>query len=155
MPPSADTPAARTDAERPQPTRTARYPHLVALSTRWSDNDAYGHLNNVVYYSLFDTAVNRHLLDAGVLDIAASHVVGFVVETRCTYFSSLAYPDPIEVGLRVVRLGSSSVTYDVAIFRAGQDVSAAVGVFTHVYVDPEARTTRRCSRCDASCPACQ
>jgi acyl-CoA thioester hydrolase len=126
--------------QRPQPTQKSSYPHLVPLSTRWSDNDAYGHLNNVIYYSLFDTAVNRHLLDAGVLDIASSPIIGFVVETRCTYFSSLAYPDAIEVGLKVVKLGTSSVTYEVAIFRASDDRAAAVGSFTHVYVD---RATNR------------
>lgn len=120
---------------RPRPTQKSSYPQLVPLTTRWSDNDAYGHLNNVIYYSLFDTAVNRHLLDAGVLDIATSPIVGFVVETRCTYFASLAYPDAVEVGLKVVKLGSSSVTYEVAIFRADQDRAAAVGSFTHVYVD--------------------
>jgi len=120
--------------QRPQPTLKTTYPHLVPLSTRWSDNDAYGHLNNVIYYSLFDTAVNRHLLDHGVLDIAGSPVIAFVIETRCTYFTSLAYPDPIEVGLKVVKLGTSSVTYEVAIFRADQDRAAAVGSFTHVYV---------------------
>jgi acyl-CoA thioester hydrolase len=121
--------------QRPQPTLKSSYPHLVPLSTRWSDNDAYGHLNNVIYYSLFDTAVNRHLLDQGVLDIASSPIVGFVVETRCTYFASLAYPDAIEVGLKVVKLGRTSVTYEVAIFRATDDQAAAVGLFTHVYVD--------------------
>jgi acyl-CoA thioester hydrolase len=125
---------------RSQPTLKTTYPHLVPLSTRWSDNDAYGHLNNVIYYSLFDTAVNRHLLDAGVLDIADSPIVGFVVETRCTYFTSLAYPDAVEVGLKVVKLGRSSITYEVAIFRADQDLAAAVGSFTHVYVD---RATNR------------
>jgi acyl-CoA thioester hydrolase len=120
---------------RPTPTLKSTYPHLVPLSTRWSDNDAYGHLNNVIYYSLFDTAVNRHLLDNGVLDIANSPIVGFVVETRCTYFASLAYPDAIEVGLKVVKLGKTSVTYEVAIFRASEEKAAAVGSFTHVYVD--------------------
>jgi acyl-CoA thioester hydrolase len=125
---------------RPTPTLKGTYPHLVPLSTRWSDNDAYGHLNNVIYYSLFDTAVNRHLIDNGVLDIATSPVIGVVVETRCTYFASLAYPDAIEVGLKVVTLGTSSVTYDVAIFRAGQERAAAVGSFTHVYVE---RATNR------------
>jgi acyl-CoA thioester hydrolase len=128
---------------RPAPTLKASYPHLVALSTRWSDNDAYGHLNNVIYYSLFDTAVNRHLLDHGVLDIARSPIVGFVVETRCTYFASLAYPDALEVGLKVVQLGNSSVTYEVAIFRASEERAAAVGSFTHVYVD---RATNRPAR---------
>ena len=121
--------------QRPQPTLKSSYPHLVALSTRWSDNDAYGHLNNVIYYSLFDTAVNRHLLDNGVLDIATSPIVGFVVETRCTYFASVAYPDALEVGLKVVKLGRTSVTYEVAIFRTTDDQAAAVGSFTHVYVD--------------------
>lgn len=127
----------RSDAVTPRatPTLKSAYPQLVPLSTRWSDNDAYGHLNNVIYYSLFDTAVNRHLLDNKVLDIATSPIVGYVVETRCTYFASLAYPDPIEVGLKVVKLGTSSVTYEVAIFRADEEKAAAVGAFTHVYVD--------------------
>lgn len=106
-----------------------------AIATRWMDNDAYGHVNNVVYYSWFDTAVNAWLIEEGLLDIEASPVVGLVVETSCSYFESVAFPEPIEVGLAVERLGRSSVTYAVAIFRQGAGQAAAQGRFTHVYVD--------------------
>ncbi|MDT8346022.1 MAG: thioesterase family protein [Thermohalobaculum sp.] len=110
------------------------------ITTRWSDNDVYGHINNVRYYSFFDTAVNGHLIEAGALDIHAGRVIGLVVETRCSYFAPLAFPEPIEAGIRVDRLGRSSVTYGLGIFRAGAAEAAAAGAFTHVHVD---RATRR------------
>jgi acyl-CoA thioester hydrolase len=110
------------------------------IPTRWHDNDAIGHVNNVVYYSWFDTAVNAWLVEQGFLDIMASPVLGLVVETTCTYFESTAFPETVEAGLAVERLGSSSVTYRIGIFRAGNDQAAAQGLFTHVYVE---RATQR------------
>ncbi|MEO0624192.1 MAG: thioesterase family protein [Pseudomonadota bacterium] len=104
------------------------------LTTRWADNDIYGHLNNVVYYALFDTAVNGWLCDAGLLDVGRSPVIGLVVSSQCDYFSSVAFPDALEAGLRVDRVGRSSVTYGVGIFREDAPVAAAAGRFTHVYV---------------------
>ena len=113
----------------------ADYRHFVRLDTRWSDNDIYGHVNNVQYYSYFDTAVNRMLIEAGVLDIHHGTMVAYVVESACSYFRPISYPDPLEVGIRVARLGRSSVRYELAIFRAGDDSACAAGVFVHVYVD--------------------
>jgi acyl-CoA thioester hydrolase len=118
-----------------QPTQRARYRHFSSLETRWADNDSYGHVNNTVYYEYFDTAVNRRLVEAGVLDVNASEVIGLVVETQCTYFSSVSFPDRVAVGLKVVHLGNSSVRYEIAIFRNDHDDAAAVGEFVHVYVD--------------------
>ena len=107
------------------------------ITTRWSDNDVYGHVNNVVYYSYFDTAANNYLINEGGLDIETSPVIGFVVNSGCNYNSSIAYPEKIEAGLRVDRLGNSSVQYGVAIFKQGQDKAAADGHFVHVFVDRE------------------
>ena len=115
------------------------YRHFTTLTTRWADNDAYGHLNNVVYYSLFDTAVNETLIHAGLLDVANSPAVGLVAETGCRYFEALAFPDVVEAGLRVAHLGRSSVRYDIAIFKNGAAQAAAQGHFVHVYVDRESR----------------
>ena len=126
--------------DRPQPLPRAAYRRFVPLATRWLDNDVYGHLNNVVYYGLFDTAVNGILIEAGALDIRAGEVVGFVVETRCNYFSPLAFPQALEAGIRVGRIGSSSVRYEIGIFAAGAAETAARGHFVHVYVE---RATRR------------
>ena len=120
--------------ERPQRPARLDYERFVPISTRWMDNDVYGHVNNVVYYSFFDTAVNRLLIEAGVLDISGSEAVGLVVQTSCTYFESIAFPDAVEVGVRVERIGRSSVAYQLAVFCAGQDTAAALGAFTHVYV---------------------
>lgn len=120
---------------RPQKRRRNRFPALVPITTRWHDNDVYGHVNNVVYYAFFDTAVNRLLMDAGVLDPATSQTVGLVVETRCTYFASIAFPEAVEVGVRVAHLGRTSVTYELGIFAGGGDETRALGAFTHVYVD--------------------
>lgn len=105
-----------------------------AIPTRWADNDAYGHVNNVVYYSWFDTAVNAWLIEQGHLDLAGSESVGLVVETACTYFESVAFPETIEAGIAVEKLGRSSVTYRIGIFRRGGEQAAAQGRFTHVYV---------------------
>jgi acyl-CoA thioester hydrolase len=110
------------------------------IPTRWMDNDVFGHVNNVVYYAWFDTAVNAWLIENGLLSIENSEVVGLVVETRCTYFESVAFPEGVEVGLAVEKLGRSSVTYRIGIFRQSHGSAAAQGQFTHVYVD---RKTQR------------
>jgi acyl-CoA thioester hydrolase len=115
-----------------------RYFH--SITTRWIDNDAYGHVNNVVYYSWFDTIVNQFLITNGVLDIQTSQTIGLVVETQCTYFSSIAFPDEVVVGLTVNKLGNSSVRYEIGIFRNDAYSASAQGYFVHVYVD---RQTQR------------
>ncbi len=125
---------------RPSPEPRLAYRTFLPITTRWLDNDAYGHLNNTVYYSFFDTAVNRYLIDAGALDVALSPVIGLVVETRCNYFAPLGFPQAVEVGLRVAHVGSSSVRYELGVFAAGAAESAACGHFVHVYVD---RVSRR------------
>lgn len=107
------------------------------METRWADNDAYAHVNNVVYYAFFDSAVNRHLIEQGALRIGTSPVIGLVVESQCRYFSSIGFPDVVTVGLRVAHLGNSSVRYEIAIFRNQEDVASALGYFVHVYVDRE------------------
>ena len=110
-------------------------PPAPAITTRWMDNDAYRHVNNVVYYSFFDTAVNQMLIEAGVLDIASSPAIGLVVETGCRYFAPVAFPDTIDAGVRVTKLGRSSVRYEVGLFRNDDTTAAAAGHFVHVYVD--------------------
>lgn len=112
-----------------------RYRWWIEIPTRWMDNDAYGHVNNVEYYSFFDTAVNAHLIRHGGLDIHRSPVIGLVVETQCRYKKSLVFPDVVEAGIRVDRIGRTSVTYSVGLFRQGDGEPAAFGHFTHVYVD--------------------
>ena len=109
-------------------------------ATRWADNDAYGHVNNTVFYQWFDSAVNGWLIDAGLLDIEKGDPIGLVVETRCSYFAPLSFPELVEVGLAVAEIGRSSVRYRVGIFAAGGMETAAHGEFVHVYVD---RATRR------------
>ncbi len=121
------------------PTRH-EFPQFITLSTRWMDNDVYGHVNNVVHYSLFDTAVNRWLIKHGALDIHAGAVIGLVVETHCNYFASIAFPQTVHAGLRVARVGGSSVRYEVGLFADEEPLAAALGHFVHVYV---ARDTRR------------
>jgi acyl-CoA thioester hydrolase len=125
---------------RPQPLPRAAYRRFVPLTTRWLDNDVYGHLNNVVYYGLFDTAVNGVLIETGVLDPVGGAVVGLVVENGCNYFAPLAFPQRLEAGLRVAHRGASSVRYEVGIFAIEAEETAARGHFVHVYVD---RQTRR------------
>lgn len=127
-------------APRPTPLRRRDFAHVQPITTRWMDNDAYGHVNNVVYYSFFDTVVNQTLIERGALDIAASEVIGLVVETQCNYFSPVAFPDRVTAALRVARIGRSSVRYEVGIFRNDEDEAAAQGHFVHVYVD---RATQR------------
>jgi acyl-CoA thioester hydrolase len=124
---------------RAEPRPRSAYRAWRTIPTRWADNDAYGHVNNVVHYAWFDTAVNAWLADAGLLDVAAGDPIGLVVETRCRYFAPLSFPESAEVGLAVERLGTSSVTYRLGIFPEGGDSAAAEGEFTHVYVD---RATR-------------
>lgn len=121
-------------------TRRADYRRFEPIETRWSDNDVYGHVNNVVYYAWFDTAVNRMLIAEELLDIhGGGESIGLVVETGCRYFASTAFPDAITAGIRVAKLGSSSVRYELGLFRGDEDEAAAVGFFVHVYVDPETR----------------
>jgi acyl-CoA thioester hydrolase len=109
------------------------------VTTRWSDNDAYGHVNNTVYYGWFDTAVNAWLIEAGLLDVEKGDPIGLVVETGCRYARPLAYPEPVEVGLRVEHVGNSSVRYRLGVFAAGSEEAAAEGHFVHVYVDRKSR----------------
>lgn len=111
------------------------FPHFLAIPTRWMDNDAYRHVNNVVYYSFFDTAVNQFLIARGVLDIHADTAVGLVVDTGCSYFRSIAFPDTVHVGVRVAKLGNSSVRYELALYRNDEALPAAAGHFVHVYVE--------------------
>lgn len=113
----------------------ADYCHFQPITTRWHDNDIYGHVNNVTYYSFFDSTVNTYLIEQGGLDIHDGTVVGFVVSSSCDYFASIAYPDLIEVGLRVGKLGNSSVQYELAVFKAGEQEACAAGRFVHVFVD--------------------
>ncbi len=121
------------------PDSRAEYPHHALLPTRWADNDIYGHVNNSVYYFYFDTVVNGWLVEAGLLEVGESDTIGLVVETRCSYFAPLAFPETITAGLRVARIGTSSVTYEIGLFGEGSDETAARGHFTHVYVDEKSR----------------
>ena len=119
---------------RPEPRGRDAYRHFAPITTRWADNDAYGHVNNTVYYAWFDTVVNEWLVGQGLLDIGAGDPIGLVVETGCRYFAPLSFPGDVEVGMAVDRLGSSSVTYRLGVFAADSDKPAAEGHFTHVYV---------------------
>ena len=120
---------------REAPLRRAAFPHFLEITTRWLDNDVYGHVNNVVYYSFFDTVVNGYLVAQGALDIAKSEVIGLVVETQCNYFKPVAFPDRVSAGLRVEHIGTSSVRYGIGLFRNDDDDAAAQGHFVHVYVE--------------------
>ncbi|MFC7408964.1 acyl-CoA thioesterase [Hydrogenophaga atypica] len=127
-------------AVKPQPQPRSAYPVFRTIGTRWMDNDVYGHVNNVVYYSWFDTAVNAWLIEQGALDIHSGEVIGLVIETQCNYFAPLAFPQAVHAGLRVAHIGRSSVRYEVGLFAADGELCAAAGHFIHVYVD---RATRR------------
>ena len=127
-------PDARQEARQPTRSR-ADFPHFIAIATRWMDNDVYGHVNNVTYYSYFDTAVNEHLIRFGGLDFSNSSAVGLVAETGCTFRKSLSFPETIDAGLAVTKLGKSSVVYKIGLFRQDDDEPAAVGRFVHVWVD--------------------
>ncbi len=124
---------------RPQPDHRTSYRHFQRINTRWMDNDAYGHVNNVVFYSWFDTVVNEYLIRRGVLDVTAGAVIGLVVETQCRYFSELAFPQPVDVALRIGRLGTTSVRYEIGVFAEGEATASAQGHFVHVYVDRASR----------------
>jgi acyl-CoA thioester hydrolase len=116
------------------------YPHFLALPTRWKDNDIYGHVNNVEYYSYFDTVINSYLILEGRLDIQAGAVIGVCAESHCKFLGELAFPETVDAGLRVEHLGNSSVRYGIGLFRPGRDEPAAEGWFVHVFVD---RANRR------------
>ena len=116
------------------------YPYRSPVTTRWMDNDIYGHINNVAYYSYFDTAANRYLIDEGGLDIAHGPVIGLVVESHCAYHAPIAFPQPVIAGVRVDRLGNRAVTYGIAIFAGDEPRAAAHGHFVHVFVDRATRT---------------
>jgi acyl-CoA thioester hydrolase len=126
--------------KRPAPENRNAYRHFQSIPTRWMDNDVYGHVNNVVYYSYFDTAVNQYLIEQRALNIETSKVIGLVVETQCRYFASITFPDVVHAGLRVAKLGNSSVRYEIGLFRNEEQTASAQGYFIHVYVD---RATRR------------
>ncbi len=129
---------------RPQPEPRGAYKAFRNIATLWSDNDLYGHVNNAVYYSWFDTAVNGLLIERGAIDIHAGPVIGLVVETQCNYFAPLAFPHAVVAGIRVAHIGSSSVRYEIGLFAADDDnVCAAKGHFIHVYVDRITRITRK------------
>jgi acyl-CoA thioester hydrolase len=127
-------------ANRPAPPTRKGYPEFYPLQTRWADCDIYGHLNNTVHYALFDTAVNGWLIAQGLLDPASSPELGVVAESSCKYFAEIHFPDALSAGIRIDKIGQSSVSYNIALFRDGSDKAAAQGHFVHVYVD---RTTRR------------
>jgi acyl-CoA thioester hydrolase len=124
---------------RPTPEPRSAYRAFQTITTRWMDNDVYGHVNNVVYYSWFDTAVNRHLIEQGALDMHEGSTIGLVVETQCHYFSPIAFPQRVTAGIRVAHVGKSSVRYEVGLFADDEPVCAAKGHFVHVYVDRESR----------------
>jgi len=125
---------------RPAPETRNAYRHFQSIPTRWMDNDVYGHVNNVVYYSYFDTVVNQYLIEQHALSIENSKVIGLVVETQCQYFASITFPDVVHAGLRVAKLGNSSVRYEIGLFRNDERAASAQGYFIHVYVE---RATRR------------
>lgn len=120
---------------KPAPLPRSAYRVFRTITTRWMDNDVYGHVNNVVYYSWFDTAVNAYLIEQGVLDIHHGQTIGLVVETQCNYFAPLAFPQTIEAGIRVAHRGTSSVRYEVGLFAKDEPMTAARGHFVHVYVN--------------------
>ncbi len=151
-PPTSTTmsPAQSSPEPRPQPEHRSAYPLYRRLSTRWADNDAYGHVNNVVYYAWFDSAVNAHLIEQGALDIHQGQTIGLVVETHCNYFSPVVFPQPVEIGIRVASMGVSSVRYELGVFVSSAngpanrddmvfDTCVAKGHFVHVYVDQQTR----------------
>ena len=115
------------------------FSHSLVIPTRWADNDAYGHINNSVYYFYFDTVVNRFLIDGGLLELGNSEVIGLVAGTSCDYFAPAAFPDDITAGLRVTKLGTSSVTYEIGLFKNNEPTAIAQGHFVHVYVDEKTR----------------
>ena len=127
----------RDKDQRPQPKSRGAFRHFTSCDTRWRDNDRYGHLNNAIYYELFDSAINQLLIDHGLLDFEAGDHVFLVAASGCHYFSEVAYPDKLEIGLAISRLGNSAVTYDLGLFKKGADHTAATGFFVHVHVTRE------------------
>ena len=127
-----------TVATEPDPSRDD-YRHFTTIPTRWMDNDIYGHVNNVQYYSFFDTAINGYLIAHGCLDIHEGRTIGLVVETMCRFKAPIAFPEAVDAGLRVSRIGTSSVRYEVGLFRASSQELCAFGHFVHVYVVRETR----------------
>lgn len=127
-------------SQRPAPKSRDAFAEFSKISTRWKDNDVYRHVNNVIYLSFFDTAVNEYLIRGDVLDIENSDVIGLVAQSRCDYFAAVSFPDKLDVGLSISRLGTSSVTYELGVFRENDKYVAAQGQLVHVYVD---RQTRR------------
>ena len=125
---------------RPVPSHRDAYRWFCPITTRWHDNDIYGHVNNVTYYSYFDTVANTYLIERGGLDIHNGDTVGFVVNSGCNYFAPIAFPDKLDGGLRVNKLGKSSVEYGIAIFKAGEDTAVAEGHFVHVFVNKASNT---------------
>lgn len=121
--------------ERRQPEKRTDYFHFRTMPTRWMDNDQYAHMNNVVYYSFFDTLLNRYLIDEGGFDFVADPIIGIAVETQCRFHRSFAYPEDVDGGLRIGHLGKSSVRYEIGLFGAGEDTARADGHFVHVFVD--------------------
>jgi acyl-CoA thioester hydrolase len=144
------------DGRKPRPVRAA-FHHFAGVETRWSDNDVYGHVNNVVYYAYFDSIVNRYLIGAGGLDIHTAPVIGVVVESGCRFHASFAYPDPIEAGLAIGHLGTSSVRYELGLFAPGEDIARIDGWFVHVFVDRESRkgSRRAVIALEQRCASCQ
>ena len=137
--PSSSASFSRPSGKRETPALPSRadFPCFLAIPTRWMDNDVYGHVNNVVYYSYFDTVINEYLIREGGLDIHAGEAIGYCVESQCRYLAPLAFPEIIAAGLRVAHLGKSSVRYEIGLFRQGMDAPAAVGEFVHVFVARE------------------
>lgn len=127
---------------RPEPPARADYRTFRPITTRWMDNDVYGHVNNAIYYSFFDTTVSGWLVDQGIVDYERGQIIGLAVDSQCSYFAPISFPAAITGGMRVDRLGRSSVTYAVGIFRGDEDRASAAGTFTHVYVDRETRRPR-------------
>lgn len=124
---------------KPTPNTLSTYPHHLTIPTRWADNDIYGHVNNSVYYFYFDTVVNKWLVDQGLLHVGQSETVGLVVETGCAYFAPIAFPDTVIAGLRISKIGNSSVKYEIGLFRNDETTASAQGHFVHVYVDETSR----------------
>jgi acyl-CoA thioester hydrolase len=136
------TPETRSDPavlSRPAPQRREAYRAFRPITTRWMDNDVYGHVNNVVYYSYFDTVVNQYLIEQRALDLVNGTVIGLVVETQCEYFAPISFPDVVHAGLRVAKLGNSSVRYEIGLFKNEEETASAQGYFVHVYVDRASR----------------
>ena len=131
---------------KPTPLKPSDYRHFLTIPTRWADNDIYGHVNNSVYYFYFDTVVNKWLVDAGLLRFGQTKTVGLVVETGCSYFAPITFPDNIDAGLRVTKIGNSSVRYEIGLFRNNATRASAQGHFVHVYVDKKTRKPRPLSQ---------